>query len=105
MTERMTADEFLGAEGVEDWRVLPSGEAATYFKSGKFRVGVALVVESGRLADAAKHHPGVDPRDPRLTARITAPSASGLTSRAPDPARGTCAAAPELGVAAGPSAP
>ena len=104
MTERITADEFLEADGVQDWRMLPSGEAATYFATGKFRVGVALVVEIGRLADAANHHPDVDLRYPGVTVRMTTHEVSGLTSRDIELARGISAAARELGVAADPSA-
>jgi 4a-hydroxytetrahydrobiopterin dehydratase len=36
--------------------------ACAYFKTGSFRVGVALVNAIGELADAANHHPDVDLR-------------------------------------------
>jgi 4a-hydroxytetrahydrobiopterin dehydratase len=104
MTERITAEEFLQAQGVEDWRVLPSGEAATYFATGKFRVGVALVNEIGRLADAANHHPDVDLRYKGVTVRMTTHEVGGLSGRDVELASGISAAARDLGVAADPSA-
>ena len=41
MTERISPREFHQAGGVDDWRVIFGG-AAAHFKTGSFRVGVAL---------------------------------------------------------------
>jgi 4a-hydroxytetrahydrobiopterin dehydratase len=51
MVERITPGQFHAAGGVEDWRVLYSG-ACTYFRTGSFATGVALVDAIGALADA-----------------------------------------------------
>ena len=51
MTERISPQEFLEADGVGDWRVV-SGVACAYFATGSFRAGVALVDAIGELADA-----------------------------------------------------
>jgi 4a-hydroxytetrahydrobiopterin dehydratase len=104
MTDRMTAEQFLEAEGVEDWRVLPSGEAAAYFATVKFAAGVALIDEIGRLADAANHHPDVDLRYKGVTVRVSSHDIGALSNRDVSLARQISGAARELGVAADPSA-
>jgi 4a-hydroxytetrahydrobiopterin dehydratase len=101
MTERISSQEFLEADGVDDWRVL-SGVACAYFGTGSFRAGVALVDAIGELADAANHHPDVDLRYPSVVVRLVTHDVGGLSSRDVELARQISAAARDLGVAADP---
>ena len=102
MTERISPREFHQADGVDDWRVVFSG-ACTYFKTGSFRAGVALVNAIGELADAANHHPDVDLRYPGVTVRLITHEVGGLSARDIELARQISAAARDLGVTADPS--
>jgi 4a-hydroxytetrahydrobiopterin dehydratase len=101
MTERISPEEFLEADGVDDWRVV-SGAACAYFRTGSFRAGVALVNAIGELADAANHHPDVDLRYPSVVVRLVTHDVGGLSSRDVDLARRISAAAGELGATADP---
>jgi 4a-hydroxytetrahydrobiopterin dehydratase len=101
MTERISPQGFLEADGVDDWRVV-SGAACAYFRTGSFRTGVALVDAIGQLADAANHHPDVDLRYPSVVVRLVTHDVSGLSSRDVDLARQISAAARELGVTTDP---
>jgi 4a-hydroxytetrahydrobiopterin dehydratase len=103
MTERISARQFLDSDGVDDWRVLYGG-ACTYFRTGSFAQGVALVDRIGALADAANHHPDVDLRYPGVTVRLITHDVGGLSDRDVALARQVSAAARELGVAADPAA-
>jgi 4a-hydroxytetrahydrobiopterin dehydratase len=104
MTDGITAEQFLAAEGVEDWRVLPSGEVASYFATANFAAGVVLIDEIGRLADAANHHPDVDLRYKGVTVRLSSHDIGGLSDRDVELARQISTAGRELGVSADPSA-
>ena len=101
MTERISSQAFLGAVGVDDWRVV-SGVACAYFATGSFRAGVALVDAIGGLADAANHHPDVDLRYPSVVVRLMTHEVGGLSPRDVQLARQISAAARDLGVAADP---
>ena len=101
MTERISPQEFLQADGVDDWRVV-SGVASAYFATGSFRAGVALVDAIGELADAANHHPDVDLRYPSVVVRLVTHDVGGLSSRDLELARQISAAARDQGVAADP---
>jgi 4a-hydroxytetrahydrobiopterin dehydratase len=103
MIERITAGQFHAANGVEDWRVLYNG-ACTYFRTGSFAIGVALVDAIGALADAANHHPDVDLRYPGVTVRMMTHEVDGLSQRDVELARQISTAAGELNVVADPSA-
>src|SRR3954471_21581354 len=100
MSERMTGEQFLAADGVEDWRVLPSGEVPAAFATRKFAAGVTLVDAIGRLADAANHHPDVDLRYKGVTVRLSSHDIGGLSERDVTLARQISTAARELGVSA-----
>jgi len=102
MTERISPEEFLAADGVGDWRVV-SGVACAYFGTGSFRAGVALVDAIGELADAANHHPDVDLRYPSVVVRLVTHDVGGLSSRDLELARQISAAARDQGVAAEPA--
>ena len=103
MTERISPREFHEAGGVDDWRVVFGG-ACAHFKTGSFRVGVALINAIGDLADAANHHPDVDLRYPGVSVRLVTHEVGGLSSRDIELAWQISAAARDLGVAADPSA-
>ncbi len=103
MTVRISPREFHEAGGVDDWRVVFGG-AYAHFRTGSFRVGVALVNAIGDLADAANHHPDVDLRYPGVSVRLVTHEVGGLSSRDIDLARQISAAARDLGVAADPGA-
>lgn len=98
MTERITAEEFAAADGVEAWTVDGDVARAT-FATGDFATGVRLVVEIGALADAANHHPDVDLRYPSVSLALTTHDAGGLTGKDVDLARAVSAAARSLGIA------
>lgn len=101
---RITAGEFHEAGGVDDWRVLLFfNGACTYFRTGSFETGLALVTKIGELADAANHHPDVDLRYPGVTVRLRSHDVDGLSSRDVELARQISAAARELGVTADPT--
>jgi 4a-hydroxytetrahydrobiopterin dehydratase len=51
------------------WRVLRE-DACTYFATGSFSAGVALVDVIGRVSDAANHHPDVDLRPEGVRVRL-----------------------------------
>ena len=99
MTDRITADEFREADGVDDWTV-ESGTAHALFRTGSFAVGVALIDRIGVLADAANHHPDVDLRYPSVAVRLTTHDAGGLTAKDVALARAVSQVASELGVSA-----
>ena len=103
MIERISPRQFHEAAGVEDWRVLGDG-ARTFFRTGSFAAGVALVDAIGRLADAADHHPDIDLRYGAVTVRLWTHEVDGLSERDVDLARQISAVACELGAPADPSA-
>jgi 4a-hydroxytetrahydrobiopterin dehydratase len=104
MVDKISGDQFQAAAGVEDWKVLESGEAGTVFRTGSFNKGVDLVVRIGALADAANHHPDVDLRYPSVTARMSTHEVGGLSERDIALAQAISAAAAELGIEADPGA-
>jgi 4a-hydroxytetrahydrobiopterin dehydratase len=101
MTERISPQEFLQSDGVDDWRVV-SGVACAYFATGSFRAGVALVDAIGALADAANHHPDVDLRYPSVVVWLSTHDVGGLSERDVNLARQISAAARDQGVSADP---
>lgn len=103
MVDKISGDQFQSAGGVEDWKVLESGEVGTVFRTGSFNAGVDFVVRIGALADAANHHPDVDLRYPSVTVRVSTHEVGGLSERDVALAREISAAAAELGLEADPS--
>jgi 4a-hydroxytetrahydrobiopterin dehydratase len=95
MNQRITADQFHAADGVDDWRVLYHVVSA-HFRTGSLAEGIALVDEIGRLAGAAEHFLKVDLRYTGVTVSLLARDI-GL-------ARRISAAAQALGIAADPTA-
>jgi 4a-hydroxytetrahydrobiopterin dehydratase len=97
MTDRITAEEFLGSPGVEDWTV-EGDKARASFRTRVFDVGVTLINRIGILADGANHHPDVDLRYASVTVYLTTHDAGGLTMKDVALARDISAAARDLGV-------
>ena len=97
MTDRISAEEFLGSEGVDDWTVEGDTARAT-FRTRVFDVGVTLINRIGILADGANHHPDVDLRYASVTVSLTTHDAGGLTMKDVALARDISAAARDLGV-------
>jgi 4a-hydroxytetrahydrobiopterin dehydratase len=102
MTEKITPRQFHESSGIEDWRAVFEG-ACAHFRTKSFAVGVALVDEIGRLADAANHHPDVDLRYAGVTVRLVTHDVDGLSEHDVALAQQISAAARELGVAADPT--
>src|ERR1700722_14756328 len=101
MTERISPQEFLEADGVGDWRG-GAGAACAYFATRSFQAGVTLVNAIGERADAANHHPDVDLRYPSVVVRLVTHDVGGLSARDVDLARQISAAARDLGVTGDP---
>jgi len=104
MSDRIAPQQFHAAEGVEDWRILPSQMVGTCFQTGDFAAGLALVDEIGRLADAADHHPDVDLRYGSVTVFLISHDIGGLSQRDVRLAQQISAAARDRGIAADPGA-
>jgi 4a-hydroxytetrahydrobiopterin dehydratase len=105
MTDQITAKQFDESPGVEDWRALwGGGFACTYFRTGSFGAGAALVRAISELAAALDHPIDVDLRAEGVTVRLFTHHPRGLSSLDVELAREISAAARQLGVAADPSA-
>jgi 4a-hydroxytetrahydrobiopterin dehydratase len=105
MTELMTPEQFHEAVGYDDWRVLLFfNGACTYYRTGSFAKGLALVEAIGVLADAADHHPDVDLRIDGVTVRLKSFDVGWLTHRDVKLANQISALAREQGLTADPTA-
>ena len=94
---RISPADFSAADGVADWHVDDDVAGAT-FRTGSFGRGVSFVVEIGRLADAADHHPDVDLRPGRVAVRLSTHDVGGLSERDVSLAREISSAARALGL-------
>jgi 4a-hydroxytetrahydrobiopterin dehydratase len=82
MTEPLTPEQFHEAVGFDDWRVLLFfNGACTYYRTGSFAKGLALVNAIGEVAEAADHHPDVDLRIEGVTVRLKSFDVGWLTER------------------------
>lgn len=79
MTDRLSAAEFLAA-APRGWTA-DEAVAQARFETGTFAAGVGLVVEIGRLADEANHHPDVLLRYGDVTVTLTTHDVEGLSPR------------------------
>jgi 4a-hydroxytetrahydrobiopterin dehydratase len=103
MTDRITGKQFDESPGVEDWRALwGGGFACTYFQTGSFGTGAALVHAISELTGAANHHVDVDVRPEGVTVRLFTHDPGGLSNHDVELAREISAAARKLGVSADP---
>lgn len=104
MADRITGKQFDESPGVEDWRALwGGGYACTYFRTGSFGTGAALVQAVSELTAVTNHHVDVDLRAEGVTVRLFTDEPGGLSDRDVELAREISAAARELGVSADPS--
>jgi 4a-hydroxytetrahydrobiopterin dehydratase len=104
MTDRITGKQFDESPGVEDWRALwGGGFACTYFQTGSFATGAALVHAISELTAAANHHVDVDLRPEGATVRLFTHDPAGLSNHDVELAREISATARRLGVSADPS--
>jgi 4a-hydroxytetrahydrobiopterin dehydratase len=104
MTDRITGKQFDESPGVEDWRALwGGGFASTYFQTGSFGTGAALVHAISELTAAANHHVDVDLRPEGVTVRLFTHDPGGLSNHDVEVAQEISAAARKLDVAADPS--
>lgn len=104
MTDRISAQQFRDAAGVEDWRtIVGGGWACAYFRTGSFAAGVELVRAIGEVAAAANHHPDVDLRPEGVSVKLFTSDFGGLSEQDVAVAQRISAAAAELGVPADPS--
>ena len=69
MSERITAQQFREADGVEDWRVLSEG-ACAYFRTGSFAAGGKLVEAISWLEGLDAQHAAIDVRPDAVTVRL-----------------------------------
>ena len=106
MTEPISPKQFYEADGIEDWRLVGSDGACTYFPTGSLAAGAQLVRAIGELAGVDDHRVGVDVRPHGVTVSLITVTDSyfGMSRRDVELARQVSAAARELGFAADPSA-
>jgi pterin-4a-carbinolamine dehydratase len=105
MTEWISPNQFLEAEGVEDWRVLNDGVSA-YFATGKSAAGALLALAIGDLDGLGPLQPDVDVRHDGVTVRLVTigDDRFGLSERDVELARQISGVARELGATPDPSA-
>jgi len=105
MTEPLTPEQFHEAVGFDDWRVLLFfNGACTYYRTGSFAKGLALVNAIGDVAEVADHHPDVDLRIEGVTVRLKSFDVGWLTERDVRMATKISALAREQGLKADPAA-
>ena len=99
MAERITISQFHAAEGAGEWRILGDG-AYTFFETGTFARGAALVQAIAAIPGLTPHQPDVDLRHDGVTVRLIsiADDYYGMTTRDVELARQISAAAHELGL-------
>ena len=104
MSDRITAQEFLEADGLADWRVLSEG-ALAFFRTGSFADGARLVQAIGQMSEVEDHPPAVDVRADGVTVRLisVADDYFGMTERDVRVARQVSAAARDLGLSTDPT--
>ncbi|PZR51562.1 pterin-4-alpha-carbinolamine dehydratase [Xylanimonas oleitrophica] len=101
MDDRITPEQFQGADGTGDWRSL--GPAYALFRTGTFQAGARLVARIAEVADELGRHPDVDLRGGTVTVRLGSHEVGGLSARDVELARRISAAAAGMGVEADPS--
>lgn len=104
-TDGITPQQFLDADGVEDWRVLGEGVCA-HFCTESFAAGAQLVHAIGELTNLEAHPPALDLRQQGVTVRLITMAHDwfGPSQHDVEMAREISAIARRLGVTADPSA-
>ncbi|HWH97202.1 MAG TPA: 4a-hydroxytetrahydrobiopterin dehydratase [Pseudolysinimonas sp.] len=78
MRDPITAQQFHGSDGVDDWRVV-SDRAAAVYRIPSFTAGAEFALAIATIADELDHHPDIDLRAHRVTIRTSTHSAKSLT--------------------------
>jgi len=104
-TDVITPQQFEGAEGAADWRVIGDG-ACAYFRSGSFVAGARFAHAIGGLPGVEDHPPDVDLRPSGVTVRLVTLTDEymGMTRRDAELARRISEVARKQGLTADPSA-
>jgi 4a-hydroxytetrahydrobiopterin dehydratase len=104
VSDRIGPQEFQGAEGLGDWRVVGDG-ACAFFRTGSFAEAATFVRAVADLPDVRDHPPAVDVRSDGVTLRLITVEDGyfGMTERDVRAAREISATARDLGLAAEPS--
>jgi 4a-hydroxytetrahydrobiopterin dehydratase len=103
--EQVRPQDFLKAEGLEDWRVVGDGCTA-FFRTDSFTSSARFVEAIGRIPDVDGHAPAVDVRHDGVTVRVVtiAENWMGPSTRDVELARRISGVAREMGCPADPSA-
>ena len=101
----ITAEQFTGSDGVDDWRV--AGDAAeAHFLAPSFPAAGRLVAAVAQAAEAADHHPDVSLTYPgRVHVALTTHAVDGLSTHDVDLARLISRLAADAGAVAEPDPP
>jgi 4a-hydroxytetrahydrobiopterin dehydratase len=104
MTEMITAREFLGSDGLEEWTVVSDG-ACSFFRTGSFVESARFVLAISELPGSDGHPPGIDVRADGVTVRLITVTAGhfGMSTDDVDAARRISAVARDLGLAGDPA--
>lgn len=104
MSDRITAQQFLDADGLGDWRVLSEG-ALVFFRTGSFAESARLVQTIVEIPGVEDHPPAVDVRAGGVTVRLisVADDYFGMTQRDVEIARQISAAARDMRLSADPA--
>lgn len=99
--DQISAQQFLEADGLADWRVLSEG-ALAFFRTRSFADSARMVEAIGEIPEVEDHPPAVDVRAGGVTVRLisVADDYFGMTQRDVEIARQVSAAARELGLSA-----
>ena len=106
MSDRISPKEFLGSEGVGDWRIVGSDGACAFFATRSFAESARLVIAISELAGTEEHRPRIDVRRDGVTVSLITLEQGymGMSRRDVDAAREISATARRLGLSADPSA-
>ncbi|HKY51127.1 MAG TPA: VOC family protein [Candidatus Limnocylindria bacterium] len=104
MTDQISAKDFYGSEGVDDWRVVCDG-ATAYYPTASFAASAQLVRAISEVPGVEEHRPDVDIRKDGVTVRLITMDDGyyGMSRRDVDMARRISAEARRLGLASDPS--
>jgi 4a-hydroxytetrahydrobiopterin dehydratase len=105
MTERITATQFGGSQGVGDWRVINDG-ACAFFRTRSIGESAKLVQAIGAISGIDAHRPLIDVRPNGVTVCLLTRESDyyGMSQRDVEFARQISTAAHTLGLTADPTA-
>ena len=104
MSDAMRADDFLAADGAQDWRVLSDG-AVAFYPTDSLATSADFVAALSKVDGLAEHRFGIDVRGDGVTVRVVTlrDDLMGLTTDDLELARQISTLAKELGLTADPS--